>query len=231
MNDSEQQEDSFTGWENIPEEEKAACEKELQTAEREDTEHNYDDPENRFYHTEEYLRQIRQIPRLTAEEEKELFLRLAKGEKQARFRLIVSNLRMAAYYARKYAEGNRDILDDMIQEGNMALIEAVERFDASRGFRFSSYAVWRIKKAVLNKKTRKGRQMTLPGSLLDLIRSVEKAETELIMIYGRKPTEEQIAYRLKIPVEKVKEAQAQAAIEFLPFESVPGEGVEDDDDH
>ncbi len=222
--------ESFSEWETLPETEKAACGRELQAAEREDIDFDYEYTDKHRYRTEEYLRQIRRIPRLTAEEEKDLFLRLAEGEDQARFRLIVSNLRLAAYYARKYADGNRDILDDMIQEGNVALIEAVDRFDVSRGFRLSSYAVWKIKKAVLGEKTRLGRQMTLPDSLLDLIRRVENAETELIMLYGRKPTEEQIAYRLNIPVEKVKEAQEQAAIEILPFEAIPGERVEDDGD-
>ena len=73
-----------------------------------------------------------------------------------------------------------------------------------------------------------GRLIALPPGLLERIRDVEKAEAELEMLYGRKPTEEQVAYRLKIQVKKVKEAQAQAAIEMLPLESINGEGVEED---
>ena len=226
MKEFMEQEDSFSDWKKLPETEKAACERESQAAERENTE--FDFSERRIYRTEDYLRQIRRIPRLTAEEEKSLFLRLAEGEETARSKLIVSNLRLAAYFARKAANGDRYILDDMIQEGNLALIEAVDRFDASQGWKFSTYAVHRIKKAVFDEKTRQRRLIALPPGLLERIREVDKAEAELEMLYGRKPTEEQIAYRLKIPVEKVKEAQTQAAIEMLPLEAIPGEGVEED---
>ena len=226
MKEFMEQEDSFSDWKKLPETEKAACERESQAAEQENTE--FDFSEKRIYRTEDYLRQIRQIPRLTAEEERSLFLRLAEGEETARSKLIVSNLRLAAYFARKAADRDRDILDDMIQEGNIALIEAVDRFDASQGWKFSTYAVHRIKKAVFDEKTRQRRLIALPPGLLERIREVDKAEAELEMLYGRKPTEEQIAYRLKIPVEKVKEAQAQAEIEMLPLKAIPGEGVEED---
>ena len=232
MSDFVQQEDCFPDWENIPEKEKAACEAESQAAGRDDTEIDDFFTWRQKYHvyTEDYLRQIREIPLLSAEEEKALFLRLAEGEEQARTKLIVSNLRLAAHLARKHSDKSRSMLDDMIQEGNEALIEAVDRFDASQGFRFSTYAVWIIKKAVLDEKSRQGKLIALPKSLLDLIRRVENAETELEMLYGRRPTAEQIAYRLGIPVEKVRKAQELANGEILPLEAIPGEAVQDDGD-
>lgn len=215
-----QKKTGFPGWGDILETEKAACETGSQTADEDIVEK---DQNNKWY-----FRQIRKIPVLSAEEEKKLFLRFAEGDEQAGEKLILSNLRLAAYMARRYANGNEWIIDDLVQEGNLGLMTAVRRFDATQGYRFSTYAVQWIRKKIAEEVIRQQRCVTLPVTLLQLIRKVENAETELEMLYGRKPVEEQIAYHLKVPVEKVTEARIWMAKEEQPLEVIPGEKVEDD---
>jgi len=150
-----------------------------------------------------YLSHIGQGHLLTHEEEIDLSNRAKAGDKRARQRLIEKNLRLVVSVAKKY-RGYGLPFEDLIQEGNIGLMKAVEKFDPERGFRFSTYATWWIRQAVQRAVADKGRTIRVPVHMTEKIRKVSRAYNELSAEFEREPTEEEIAKRLEWDVEEVR---------------------------
>src|SRR4028119_927041 len=152
-----------------------------------------------------YLSHIGQGNLLTHQEEIDLSERAKSGDKKARQRLIEKNLRLVVSVAKKY-RGYGLPFEDLIQEGNIGLMKAVEKYDPDRGFRFSTYATWWIRQAVQRAVADKGRTIRVPVHMTEKIRKVSRAFGELLSAYGRDPTEEEIAGHLGWSVEEVRAA-------------------------
>jgi RNA polymerase primary sigma factor len=150
-----------------------------------------------------YLAHIGQGSLLTHQEEIDLSLRAKAGDRRARQRLIEKNLRLVVSVAKKY-RGYGLPFEDLIQEGNIGLMKAVEKFDPDRGFRFSTYATWWIRQAVQRAVADKGRTIRVPVHLADKISKIGRTEGELTARLGRRPTEGEIAERLGWPLEQVR---------------------------
>lgn len=159
-----------------------------------------------------YLAEIGKYPLLGAEEEHDLFVAYRNGDMRAKKRICVCNLRLAAKIAFKFKGCNNglDILD-LIQEANMGMMRAVEKFDPARGFRFSTCATWWIRQGIIRSSTEKGHCIRIPTHMNDLVYHVHKAAYELTGELGCEPTPEEIAARLKVSVEKVKTALSVSA--------------------
>ena len=152
-----------------------------------------------------YLVKISRDRLLTHAEELDLSRRAKAGDGRARQRLIEKNLRLVVSVAKKY-RGYGLPFEDLIQEGNIGLMKAVEKYDPDRGFRFSTYATWWIRQAVQRAVADKGRTIRVPVHMAERIRKMGKAFGELLSEYGRDPTEEEIAERLEWSVEEVRAA-------------------------
>ena len=152
-----------------------------------------------------YLVKISRDRLLTHAEELDLSRRAKAGDERARKRLIEKNLRLVVSVAKKY-RGYGLPFEDLIQEGNIGLMKAVEKYDPDRGFRFSTYATWWIRQAVQRSVIDKGRTIRVPVHMAERIRKMGRAFGELLSEYGRDPTEEEIAERLKWSVEEVRAA-------------------------
>ncbi len=163
-----------------------------------------------------YLHEIGRIPLLNAEEEIILAKRIEKGDKEATDLLITANLRLVVSIAKKYAKRGLDLLD-LIQEGNIGLMKAVEKFEYRKGFKFSTYATWWIKQAVTRAIADKARTIRVPVHMIETINKLSKVNSELSAKLGRKPTPEELSEALEIPVNKVHEiiriAQRPASLE------------------
>src|SRR5215203_2179731 len=142
-----------------------------------------------------YLSHIGQGSLLTHQEEIDLSKRAKAGDKRARQRLIEKNLRLVVSVAKKY-RGYGLPFEDLIQEGNIGLMKAVEKYDPDRGFRFSTYATWWIRQAVQRAVADKGRTIRVPVHMTEKIRKVSRAMSELALEIEREPTEEEVARRL-----------------------------------
>jgi RNA polymerase primary sigma factor len=156
-----------------------------------------------------FLNEMARYPLLTGEEEVELAKRIERGDKAAKDRMINSNLRLVVSIAKKY-QGHGLSLLDLIQEGIIGLIRAVEKFDWRKGFKFSTYATWWIRQAVQRGVANKARTIRMPVHIVDRERKISKAERVLHVKLGRAPTLEEIAKEAKLPLKQVREVQNAA---------------------
>ena len=161
---------------------------------------NVDDP------VRMYLREIGKIPLLTFDEELDLAKRILKGDEEAKQKLAESNLRLVVSIAKKYV-GRGMLFLDLIQEGNMGLIKAVEKFDYTKGFKFSTYATWWIRQAITRAIADQARTIRIPVHMVETINKLIRTSRNLLQQLGREPTPEEIAKEMEIPVEKVVEIQ------------------------
>jgi len=149
-----------------------------------------------------YLHEIGNIPLLTKEEEKILAQRIAKGDEKAKQLLTLANLRLVVSQAKKYAKSGLDFLD-LIQEGNIGLMKAVDKFDWKKGFKFSTYATWWIRQAITRAIADQSRTVRLPVHLYETINKIKRAENELTTKLGRAPTNEEIAQETGLDPDKI----------------------------
>ena len=181
---------------------------------------NVDDP------VRMYLREIGRIPLLTFDEELDLAKRILKGDEEAKQKLAESNLRLVVSIAKKYV-GRGMLFLDLIQEGNMGLIKAVEKFDYTKGFKFSTYATWWIRQAITRAIADQARTIRIPVHMVETINKLIRTSRQLLQQMGREPTPEEIAEEMEIPVEKVMEIQ-KIAQDPVSLETPIGE---EDDSH
>ena len=162
-----------------------------------------------------FLNEAGRWPLLTAEEEGELAKRIERGDKEAKDRMINSNLRLVVSIAKRY-QGHGLSLLDLIQEGIIGLIRAVEKFDWRRGFKFSTYATWWIRQAVQRGVANKSRTIRIPVHIAEREQRIARAERELAPKLGRPPTDEEIAKRARLPLKQLREVrQAARAVTSL----------------
>ena len=181
---------------------------------------NIDDP------VRMYLREIGKIPLLTFEEELELAKQVLEGSEEAKQKLAESNLRLVVSIAKKYV-GRGMLFLDLIQEGNMGLIKAVEKFDYKKGYKFSTYATWWIRQAITRAIADQARTIRIPVHMVETINKLIRTSRHLLQQLGREPTPEEIAEEMEIPVEKVMEIQ-KIAQDPVSLETPLGE---EDDSH
>ena len=151
-----------------------------------------------------YLKEIGRVPLLTPEEEIELAMRISENDQQAKQRLAEANLRLVVSIAKRYVGRGMQFLD-LIQEGNLGLIKAVDKFDYTKGFKFSTYATWWIRQAITRAIADQARTIRIPVHMVETINKVKKTNTQLLHKNGRDPTAEEIAAELNMPVDKVRE--------------------------
>jgi RNA polymerase primary sigma factor len=156
-----------------------------------------------------FLNEMARYPLLTAAEEVELAKRIERGDKVAKDRMINSNLRLVVSIAKKY-QGHGLSLLDLIQEGIIGLIRAVEKFDHRKGFKFSTYATWWIRQAVQRGVANKARTIRMPVHIVDREQKLARAERELLTKLGRAPTDEELANAAKLPLKQVLEVRGAA---------------------
>ena len=167
-------------------------------------EFNLDDP------VRMYLKEICQIPLLSVEEEQELAKRVADGDQAAKNKLTEANLRLVVSIAKKYSGRGLHILD-LIQEGNTGLIRAVDKFDYTKGNKFSTYATWWIRQAITRAIADQARTIRVPVHMVEVINKATRCNRKLVQELGREPTLEEIADELNMPIEKIIEANRTAA--------------------
>ena len=173
-----------------------------------------------------YLREIGRIPLLTFEEELDLAQKILDNDEEAKQKLAESNLRLVVSIAKKYV-GRGMLFLDLIQEGNMGLIKAVEKFDYTKGFKFSTYATWWIRQAITRAIADQARTIRIPVHMVETINKLIRTSRHLLQQLGREPTPEEIAKEMEIPVEKVMEIQ-KIAQDPVSLETPIGE---EDDSH
>ena len=173
-----------------------------------------------------YLREIGRIPLLSFEEELELAKKILEGDEEAKQKLAESNLRLVVSIAKKYV-GRGMLFLDLIQEGNMGLIKAVEKFDYTKGFKFSTYATWWIRQAITRAIADQARTIRIPVHMVETINKLIRTSRHLLQQLGREPTPEEIAAEMEIPVDKVAEIQ-KIAQDPVSLETPIGE---EDDSH
>ena len=184
-----------------------------------------------------YLKEIGKVPLLTADEEKELAKRMEAGDETAKQKLCEANLRLVVSIAKKYV-GRGMLFLDLIQEGNLGLIKAVDKFDWERGFKFSTYATWWIRQAITRSIADQARTIRIPVHMVETINKLIRVSRQLLQEEGREPTPDEIAAEMGISVEKVREilkiAQEPVSLEtpigeeedshlgdFIPDEDAP----------
>ena len=151
-----------------------------------------------------YLKEIGKVPLLSAEEEVDLAKRMAEGDEEAKKRLAEANLRLVVSIAKRYV-GRGMLFLDLIQEGNLGLIKAVEKFDYQKGFKFSTYATWWIRQAITRAIADQARTIRIPVHMVETINKLIRVSRQLLQELGREPTPEEIAAELDMPVERVRE--------------------------
>jgi RNA polymerase primary sigma factor len=168
-----------------------------------------------------YLKEIGKVPLLTAEEELEIAQRMAAGDEEARKKLSESNLRLVVSIAKRYVGRGMQFLD-LIQEGNLGLIKAVEKFDYSKGYKFSTYATWWIRQAITRAIADQARTIRIPVHMVETINKLIRVSRQLLQEYGREPTPEEIAREMGVSEEKVREI-TKIAQEPVSLETPIGE--------
>ena len=151
-----------------------------------------------------YLKEIGKVPLLSAEEEIDLAKRMADGDEEAKKRLAEANLRLVVSIAKRYV-GRGMLFLDLIQEGNLGLIKAVEKFDYQKGFKFSTYATWWIRQAITRAIADQARTIRIPVHMVETINKLIRVSRQLLQELGREPTPEEIAAELDMPVDRVRE--------------------------
>ena len=151
-----------------------------------------------------YLKEIGKVPLLSPEEEIELAKRMELGDENARKRLAEANLRLVVSIAKRYVGRGMQFLDQ-IQEGNLGLIKAVEKYDYSKGFKFSTYATWWIRQAITRAIADQARTIRIPVHMVETINRLIRTSRQLLQELGREPTPEEIAEKMEMPVERVRE--------------------------
>jgi RNA polymerase primary sigma factor len=173
-----------------------------------------------------YLKEIGRVPLLTAEEEVELAKRIEQGDEEAKRRLAEANLRLVVSIAKRYV-GRGMLFLDLIQEGNMGLIKAVEKFDYRKGYKFSTYATWWIRQAITRAIADQARTIRIPVHMVETINKLIRVSRQLLQELGREPTPEEIAKEMNLSPEKVREIM-KIAQEPVSLETPIGE---EDDSH
>ncbi|MBR5540146.1 MAG: RNA polymerase sigma factor RpoD [Clostridia bacterium] len=168
-----------------------------------------------------YLKEIGRVPLLSPEEEIELSIKIAEGSEYAKKRLSEANLRLVVSIAKRYVGRGMQFLD-LIQEGNLGLIKAVEKFDYTKGFKFSTYATWWIRQAITRAIADQARTIRIPVHMVETINKVKKVSSQLLHKNGHEPTAEEIAVELDMPAEKVREIM-RVAQEPVSLETPIGE--------
>ncbi|WP_261805569.1 RNA polymerase sigma factor RpoD [Lapidilactobacillus luobeiensis] len=173
-----------------------------------------------------YLKEIGRVPLLTAEEEVALALKIEQGDQIAKQRLAEANLRLVVSIAKRYVGRGMQFLD-LIQEGNMGLMKAVEKFDYRKGFKFSTYATWWIRQAITRAIADQARTIRIPVHMVETINKLIRIQRQLLQDLGREPTPEEIGAEMDMPTEKVREI-LKIAQEPVSLETPIGE---EDDSH
>jgi len=173
-----------------------------------------------------YLKEIGRVPLLTAEEEQVLAMRIADGDQQAKQRLAEANLRLVVSIAKRYV-GRGMLFFDLIQEGNLGLIKAVDKFDYRKGYKFSTYATWWIRQAITRSIADQARTIRIPVHMVETINKLIRVSRQLLQELGREPLPEEIAEELDMPVERVREI-LKISQEPVSLETPIGE---EDDSH
>ena len=196
-----------------------------------DDSYSTDDPVRMF------LKEIGKVPLLTAEEEVELAIRMSQGDEEAKRRMTEANLRLVVSIAKRHV-GRGMLFLDLIQEGNLGLIKAVEKFDYTKGYKFSTYATWWIRQAITRAIADQARTIRIPVHMVETINKVIRVSRQLLQELGHDPSAEEIAAEMGMPVEKVREilkiAQEPVSLEtpigeeedshlgdFIPDEDAP----------
>ena len=151
-----------------------------------------------------YLKEIGKVPLLTGEEEIELAKRMEQGDEEAKKRLAEANLRLVVSIAKRYV-GRGMLFLDLIQEGNLGLIKAVEKFDYRKGYKFSTYATWWIRQAITRAIADQARTIRIPVHMVETINKLIRVNRQLLQELGREPTPEETAEEMGLPVERVRE--------------------------
>ena len=168
-----------------------------------------------------YLKEIGRVPLLTPDEEVDLAVRITNGDEAAKKRLSEANLRLVVSIAKRYLGRGMQFLD-LIQEGNLGLIKAVEKFDYTKGYKFSTYATWWIRQAITRAIADQARTIRIPVHMVETINKVKKVSSQLLHANGREPSAEEIAEELDMPVDKVREIM-RVAQEPVSLETPIGE--------
>jgi RNA polymerase primary sigma factor len=207
-------EESFPEAEDIKQVEEVT-EKELQETEDYADQLSTDDP------VRMYLKEIGKVPLLTAEEEQDLAKRMTEGDEEARKKLTEANLRLVVSIAKRYV-GRGMLFLDLIQEGNLGLIRAVEKFDYTKGYKFSTYATWWIRQAITRAIADQARTIRIPVHMVETINKVIRVSRQLLQELGHDPSAEEIAQAMDLPPEKVREI-LKVAQEPVSLETPIGE--------
>lgn len=168
-----------------------------------------------------YLKEIGKVPLLSADEEVELAKRMAEGDEEAKKRLAEANLRLVVSIAKRYV-GRGMLFLDLIQEGNLGLIKAVEKFDYTKGYKFSTYATWWIRQAITRAIADQARTIRIPVHMVETINKLIRISRQLLQELGREPTAEELAVEMQMPEEKVREIM-KIAQEPVSLETPIGE--------
>ncbi len=168
-----------------------------------------------------YLKEIGKVPLLTAEEEVELAQRMEEGDMEAKKKLAEANLRLVVSIAKRYV-GRGMLFLDLIQEGNLGLIKAVEKFDYKKGYKFSTYATWWIRQAITRAIADQARTIRIPVHMVETINKFVRVQRQLLQELGREPYPEEIAKQMNMPVERVREIQ-KISLEPVSLETPIGE--------